>query len=64
MEFLIKQKININVLGYNNNAPIHLAAKSGSSECMAILYKFGASIECKNDRNMMPLNIAIENKNF
>ncbi len=62
MEFLLKNKVSSNIKGYDNNTPLHFAAKSGNPQSIILLSKFAAKIEAKNDSNMTPLNIAIEYK--
>ena len=51
VEFLFEKGAALNVkdCGYNNNSPMHFAAKNGSSSICSFLHEQNVQINAKND---------------
>ncbi|KAJ7385769.1 hypothetical protein OS493_013803 [Desmophyllum pertusum] len=64
-EILLQEKCLLNERDVNENAPLHIAAKNGSLDCVDFLSdcpEFPFQLNERNDNGMTPLHLAASNK--
>jgi len=59
LEFLLKEKLNLEVSNKNGNTPLHLAAEMCKLEVVELLLKSGSKLEAKNVDGNTPLLLSV-----
>jgi len=56
---LVQNRVDVNVMDAQNQTPLHFAAITGNTNCVAILFKNGAKLDLKDSNGQTPLDIAV-----
>jgi ankyrin repeat protein len=60
---LLKSGVNVNTTGEFEQTPLHLAVSCNNLEIVKLLLKFGADSNIVDERNLRPIDYAMDEKN-